>query len=79
MKLLLEKYKAPTDIHDENGLTALHMSCYNGHLEVVKLLLKQGANVHALDTMGLYVFLVNFTYQLEMQHIWLQIKENGGV
>ena len=34
---------------DPSGNTALHMACANGHLDIVKLLLKHGANPNALN------------------------------
>ena len=37
------------DIGDRTGKTALHHAAYNGHLEMLSLLLVKGANVKAVD------------------------------
>ncbi|XP_022081063.1 ankyrin-1-like [Acanthaster planci] len=38
--------------YDENGLNALHLSSKEGHLNIVKELLKRGANVDAATKKG---------------------------
>jgi ankyrin repeat protein len=37
---------------NKGGMTALHMACMHGHLEVVQILLDRGANVHVRDNNG---------------------------
>ena len=37
---------------DETGYTALHAASENGHLEIVQILVKNGANVKAKTTDG---------------------------
>ena len=47
--------KAPTiDINctDNRNFTPLHLSCYEGHLDVTELLLERGADVDAVDDNG---------------------------
>ncbi len=40
---------AHLDIGDRSGKTALHHAAYNGHLDMVSLLMLKGANVKAVD------------------------------
>lgn len=40
---------ANLDIGDRSGKTALHHAAYNGHLEMLSLLLVKGANVKAVN------------------------------
>ena len=46
---MLIPYLANLDIGDRSGKTALHHAAYNGHLEMLSLLLVKGANVKAID------------------------------
>ena len=38
----------------QGGMTALHWACWNGHLEVVKLLLNNNADISATDEVSDY-------------------------
>ena len=40
------------DLTDNNGRTALHLACINGHIEVVATLVGYGANVTIVDKEG---------------------------
>ena len=42
-------YLANLDVGDRTGKTALHHAAYNGHVEMLSLLLLKGANVKAQD------------------------------
>jgi ankyrin repeat protein len=44
---LLLEYGADVNAKTRDGLTALHLSAQNGHLEIVKLLLEHGADVNS--------------------------------
>ena len=39
----------------QNGLTALQVAAGCGNMEVVQVLLKAGANIHAVDDVSTYV------------------------
>lgn len=51
MTMLIE-HGAEVDHQDKDGITALHWSCASGHLEAVKLLIRNRAfpNFTELDT-----------------------------
>lgn len=51
VKDLINKNK-DVDIEDKSGYTALHYASRNGHLEMCKLLISNGANVNALTRCG---------------------------
>ena len=46
---LIIGYLANLDVGDRTGKTALHHAAYNGHVEMLSLLLLKGANVKAQD------------------------------
>lgn len=50
VRLMLEIGFNPADI-GESGHTALHAAAWHGHVDMVRLLLKYGAPLHARDTM----------------------------
>ena len=55
VKMLLEKIDPPSAINEKDvrlGQTALHVAAYNGHRDVVEILLKAGADVKATDKEG---------------------------
>jgi len=39
----------------QNGSTSLHSAAWNGHLEVVKMLIKSGADVNIINNVSLYI------------------------
>jgi hypothetical protein len=41
------------DVCDSHGLTALHFATYNGHINVINILLNFGANINQLSDDGL--------------------------
>ena len=43
------EYLANLDVGDRTGKTALHHAAYNGHVEMLSLLLLKGSNVKAQD------------------------------
>jgi hypothetical protein len=43
---------ADVNVQSEKGETPLHLATVNGHLEVVRVLLKHGANTNLRDTEG---------------------------
>ncbi|XP_036397225.1 ankyrin repeat domain-containing protein 50-like [Megalops cyprinoides] len=50
--LLIEKGGVPLESRDMEGRTALHVACWQGNLEGMRLLLKHGADVNAQDREG---------------------------
>lgn len=51
VKLLLNR-RVPLDTQDKAGNTALHYACRHGNLDVVELLIKQGADYKIKNTFG---------------------------
>ncbi|KAG2456361.1 ANR50 protein, partial [Polypterus senegalus] len=51
-KVMLEKGNVPLESKDAEGRTALHVSCWQGHLESVNLLLSHKADANAVDAEG---------------------------
>lgn len=50
-KLIIEG-KCEISPEDDYGMTPLHISCQNGHIEVAKFLVDKGADVDHKDTQG---------------------------
>nr|XP_020856845.1 LOW QUALITY PROTEIN: ankyrin repeat domain-containing protein 53 [Phascolarctos cinereus] len=48
VQFLLEK-GAPVNVQNRNGITPLHLAAWEGMLDCIKVLVKAGADVHALD------------------------------
>lgn len=46
---MIIEYIVNLDVGDRTGKTALHHAAYNGHVEMLSLLLLKGANVKAQD------------------------------
>ena len=42
------------DIQDSNGWTALHHACQYGDIEIVKIIVKSGANINKFSNTGYY-------------------------
>ena len=51
-QLLLKQNGIPVDVADALGLTPLMMAAKDGNAKVVKMLLRRGANVAAIDKFG---------------------------
>ena len=47
VQALIAENPGLTDAKDEMGRTPLHLACYGGHTELVKLLLAKGADMEA--------------------------------
>jgi ankyrin repeat protein len=47
--MLIEGGADVNAVVDKNGATALHFASYQGHSEIVKMLIEAGANVNAFD------------------------------
>lgn len=52
MWIQLQKYAGVTDWAFNSGETPMHPSCWQGHLEIVKELVKRGASIFAQDQDG---------------------------
>ena len=39
-------------MNNQNGMTALHIDAWKGHIETVKLLLENGADINAADNVS---------------------------
>ncbi|KAH7650210.1 hypothetical protein FG379_003289 [Cryptosporidium bovis] len=49
---ILDNYQVNVDYKDENGNTALHKSCANGHIDIVSELLKRNASINIQNNNG---------------------------
>uniref|UniRef100_A0A8D0GFQ7 Ankyrin repeat domain 49 n=1 Tax=Sphenodon punctatus TaxID=8508 RepID=A0A8D0GFQ7_SPHPU len=49
---ILSQNLAPVNVRDEDHYTPLHRAAYSGHLHVVRELIAQGADIHALTVDG---------------------------
>ena len=59
------------------GVTPLHLACHNGNLEMVKLLLKYGADTTLVDNSGRNCF--HFLASSYVSHIWCGVASNDKV
>ena len=50
--MLLDAGADPNSLYPTGGQTSLHLAAFNGHLPVVELLIKRGADVNRLDKNG---------------------------
>ena len=49
----------------QNGSTALHITCFNGHTEVVQYLLTNGANLSATNKVNhKIIFFTNWLFKI---------------
>lgn len=51
-RALLDAGADPNSLYPSGGMTALHLAVFGGHLPVVELLVKRGADVHRLNVQG---------------------------
>ena len=49
---MLLSYQSKVDVIDDYGFTPLHLCCLNGHQAVAEMLIDNGINVNAKDSMG---------------------------
>lgn len=81
VKELLEGASVPLEGRDEHGNTMLHVACSNGHMRIVKLLLRAGAAVNSENTKGQTP--VDLAFQLNFnevgEYIMAKIKEARGL
>jgi len=49
VKMILAKNPESIHIKDQNGWTPLHAACFGGHLDIVKFLISEGADINALS------------------------------
>ena len=54
----LDKGADPKNTYDKLGNSAIHMACYKGNLEIIKLLIAKGENVHAVSGFNNYTTLL---------------------
>ncbi|KIE05192.1 hypothetical protein NF27_DM00010 [Candidatus Jidaibacter acanthamoeba] len=72
---LLIKYHAEVDIQDIDGKTVLHYAIDSGEKEIVKLLLKNGANMHTQTKLGISPFMLARDTNLQIFRLFLE-REN---
>lgn len=52
LKFVLKYHRAKINGQDEEGVTVLHQSCLSGHIEIVRLLVDNGAELELRDDRG---------------------------
>ena len=52
LKFALKYYRSKVNEQDDDGVTVLHKSCFSGQLEVVRLLVENGAELEMRDDRG---------------------------
>jgi len=82
---LIKDPKLNINVKDNDNLTPLYYACYNGNLEICKLLIIHGADLNIADKIGMTLLLiaVKFRYfeivKLLIKHnIDLNITDNNG-
>lgn len=65
VKVLLSKNTFHIDVKTEEGWTGLIIACFNNRKEVVKFLVREGADVNAVNKKGTTVFMYAKTPILE--------------
>ncbi len=87
VRYLVEKKHQPISIQDMNGRTPLHKATAHDHLDVMQYLIRQGANLNAIDEQGDTALdeamkkghLHIVRYLLEIGKIDVNIKNNLGL
>jgi len=76
VKKLLKEDPNLINAKDWNGETPLHKAAINGHVELVKLLLEEGANPNALSYEGIYP--IDWTKSEEIKEILIKHGAKKG-
>jgi hypothetical protein len=76
LRELLETYDGVTerDIDSINGLKALHIAAWSGHVDVVKLLIQYGAEINAVNNWGMSVLCYARSVPLTLELLCLGAK-----
>ena len=77
VKKLLE-LGADIDAKDNRQETPLHLAARNGHFEVVKMLLENGANITGENFLKIKIsLLMSTTFEFSCQNVFIKLLENG--
>ncbi len=77
LQSLLMKYPAAIDVKDEMGWTPLHAGVQNGHADIVRFLIAQGADVNARGNKGRTP--LHMAIQHQQKEISALLQEKGAL